>query len=111
MKNFDYWMLGIIEQDLQKNKRNSYFHANCSNSCENRFCEIGSRNLIHKRINEIREGVSDNFEDKQKKRYGFMCIECKTIMAHSDNQADNKKNAEDCCNKGSFRVTILGEPE
>ena len=62
---FDYWMLGIISEAIKKAKIDEYVdgHRGCSHQCDNKWCAVGQRNLILKRIDEIQSDVSDRFEE------------------------------------------------
>lgn len=63
--DFDYWMLGVISEAIHKAKDKQYVdrHRGCSYLCDNRWCSVGQRNLIIKRIDKIQSDVSDRFQE------------------------------------------------
>jgi len=64
--DFDYWMLGIISEAIKKAKDREYVdgHRNCSSGCDNRWCEVGQRNLILARIDKIQSNILNKFQEE-----------------------------------------------
>ena len=67
---FEYWMLGVIESCLEKEKQRIFrithgnSHANCSFDCDNKFCELGKVNLILQAIDRERSIVTLKVEEQ-----------------------------------------------